>query len=167
MKSNTEVYSQWLDSKVVLEPTHPPGGQLNQPDNTMASETDMISDNLLLCRLQNKISEVDRFNKAAIKEMNLMLHEIEVRFQEKDDTITELKKRIFEPEGFSDTTNEDLIPSSKRTVGELTPQRIITDPLVTTPDSTADEQLADQSYSKEYVRDVFKFAGYAAKTWAS
>ncbi len=29
MKSNTEVYSQWLDSKVVLEPTHPPGGQLN------------------------------------------------------------------------------------------------------------------------------------------
>ena len=127
----------------------------------------MLSDNLLLCRLQNKISEVDKFNKAAINELKSLLVEVEMRFQEKDDTITELKKRILEPEGFSDTTNEDLIPSSKRTVGELTPQRITTDPLVTTPDSMADEQPADQSYSKEYVSDGFKILKHVAKSWAS
>ena len=45
MKSNTEVYSQWLDSKVVLEPTHPPGGQLNSTmmtSFTAAEEQDLL-----------------------------------------------------------------------------------------------------------------------------
>ena len=56
MKSNTEVYSQWLDSKVVLEPTHPPGGQLNS--TMMASFT--AAAELLPVRLRSKTVELSR-----------------------------------------------------------------------------------------------------------
>ncbi len=191
MKSNTEVYSQWLDSKVVLEPTHPPGGQLNH-STMMASFT--------AAEEQDQECEYD-FNteiesvKEAMQAVSIHTSNISVIMQNKLDLIQELTEKneilehhIQEIEGGSDTTTEDHAPSSKRTVGQLTPQRNPTEPQVRTPD-TPDEKLPDiqdtttgsvpdpitgeiEEYviapeHDDYVNSALRFARYAADTWTS
>lgn len=193
MKSNTEVYSQWLDSKVVLEPTHPPGGQLNH-STMMASFT--------AAEEQDQECEYD-FNEEielvleAREAVYIHTSNIAVIMQNKLDLIKELKEKIEilehhiqETEGGSDTTTEDLnnAPSSKRRVGQLTPQRNPTEPQVQTSD-TPDEKLPDiqdtttgsvpdpitgeiEEYviapeHDDYVNSAFRLARYAADTWTS
>ena len=138
MKSNTEVYAEWLESKETLDPCIPLRSARHPPTTTMSTDTPTNNDNIFLCQLQNKISDLGRFNNAATRELSAVLQNIEESIQEKNDEIKDLKDQIEElklSKGYEDdeVKTEDLenIPAvefnnpdnSVDAVGELTPDQ--------------------------------------------
>ena len=132
MKGNTEIYAEWLESKETLDPRLPLRSARQPPTTTMSTEPPTNNDNIFLCQLQNKISDLGRFNNAATRELSAVLQNIEESLQEKNDQIEELKlsKKYYEDD---EVKIEDLetIPAvdfnnpdnSEDAVGELTPDQ--------------------------------------------